>query len=141
MTILPLGLRTCCSGDPPRTRCIGRLSARLILAVIPLALLLAGCRSPATTAATGGPLGISASPNPVPAGSETTTITWSTGDKSMGEVYLSRNGGPEKLFAGLSPKGRQDATWIKDGEYEFRLYEGKEHKKVLASVKVTRDAK
>jgi hypothetical protein len=85
-----------------------------------------------------------ATPNPVPAGPDkgTTTITWNTGDGSKGEVYMSKDGGPEKLFAGLSPWGSQEAAWIQQGEYEFRLYAVDEHqKKLLASVKVTRSAK
>jgi hypothetical protein len=51
---------------------------------------------------------------------------------------MSKDGGPEKLFAGLAPRGSQDAAWIAQGQYEFRLYAGKEHQKVLASVTVTR---
>jgi hypothetical protein len=83
---------------------------------------------------------ITAYPNPVPSGpgKGSTTITWVSGDKSGGEVYVSINGKPELLFAGNSPKGSQVATWIGKGEYEFRLYAGKEHRKVLAQVIVTR---
>ena len=45
----------------------------------------------------------------------------------------------EELFAGLAKKGTQKADWIDAGStYEFRLYEGKAHKKVLRSVTVTR---
>jgi hypothetical protein len=54
---------------------------------------------------------------------------------------MSRDGGPEKLFAGLSPRGSQEAAWISKGVYEFRLYAGKDHKEVLARVKVTRRQK
>jgi len=81
---------------------------------------------------------ISASPNPVPLDSTTTTISWDTGDDTVGEVYVSHNGGPEKRFAGNLEKGSQVAKWIRKGEYEFRLYAGKEHKTLLAAVKVTR---
>ena len=81
---------------------------------------------------------ITATPNPVPADSTTTTITWDTGDGTAGEVYVSPNGAAEKRFAGARKQGSQDATWIRQGEYEFRLYAGKEHKTMLASVKVTR---
>jgi hypothetical protein len=85
---------------------------------------------------------ITATPNPVPAGSEkfgTTTITWDTGDGSIGEVYVSTNGGEEKRFSGATTKGSQDAAWIGKGVYEFRLYAGKEHKTLLGSVRVTRN--
>jgi hypothetical protein len=51
---------------------------------------------------------------------------------------MSRDGGPQKLFAGLSPRGSQEAAWINKGAvYEFRLYAGQERTKLLASVKVT----
>jgi hypothetical protein len=108
--------------------------------------LVAGCHSDTTAEYdpadwSGVPM-IQATPNPVPAGPErgTTTITWNTGDGSKAQVWMSRNGKPEKLFAGLSPKGSQEAAWIVDGVYEFRLYAGKERKKLLARVKVTRSA-
>jgi hypothetical protein len=86
---------------------------------------------------------IAASPNPVPAGPEkfgTTTITWDTGDGSVGEVYVAANGAEEKRFSGAKPTGSQDAAWIGKGVYEFRLYAGKEHKTLLASVRVTRNS-
>jgi len=86
---------------------------------------------------------IVASPNPVAAGKGfgKTTITWSTGDGTVGQVYLAEGANPEKLFA-EGPKGSQEAPWIGVGTtYEFRLYKGKEHKQSLASVKVTRNEK
>lgn len=82
---------------------------------------------------------ISASPNPVPAGPKLgeTTITWDTGNKQTGEVYVSTNDGPEKRF-GEGQSGSEKAKWIQvRSRYEFRLYEGTEHKKVLAKVQVT----
>ena len=85
---------------------------------------------------------ISASPNPVPAGPDKgkATITWSAGEGNTGEVYLVTRDGTEKLFGGHARKGQQEAAFINaDRVYEFRLYEGKEHAKVLASVKVTRE--
>jgi hypothetical protein len=85
---------------------------------------------------------ISAAPNPVPAGPDkgTTTITWSAGDGKKGEVYLVTRDGTEKLFAGHAPGGRQDAKFITANRaFEFRLYEGKEHTRLLASVTVTRE--
>jgi hypothetical protein len=85
---------------------------------------------------------ISASPNPVPAGPHKgkTTITWSAGEGNTGEVYLVTRDGTEKLFGGHARKGQQEAAFINaDRVYEFRLYEGKEHAKLLASVNVTRE--
>jgi hypothetical protein len=84
---------------------------------------------------------IKADPNPVPAGAEKfgkTTITWDTGGAPAGEVYVLTNGKEEKKFSGAKAKGSQEATWIGKGEYEFKLYEGKEHTKVLGTVKVVR---
>jgi hypothetical protein len=132
------------SGDPPDTRCTGRLTGRLIFVVIPLlaVLLLAGCGSSVNTAATRGPPSITATPNPVPAGRDkgTSKIAWTTGNGSVGQVYVSEDGKPEKLFAAGSD-GSKDAPWIRAGvTHEFRLYAGKEHKEVLASVSVTRSA-
>jgi hypothetical protein len=105
--------------------------------------LWAGCsgeKDPEPAAGTGGPQ-ITASPNPVPAGSEKfgkSMISWDTGDGSIGEVYVSINGAPEKLFAGNRSKSSLEAQFIGKGEHEFRLYAGKAHEKLLASVKVTR---
>jgi DNA-directed RNA polymerase subunit RPC12/RpoP len=84
---------------------------------------------------------ITANPNPVPAGPEKfgkTTITWDTGDGSIGQVYVSVNAGEERRFAGGRSKGSLDAAWIGKGQHDFRLYAGKEHKTLLASVTVTR---
>ena len=86
---------------------------------------------------------ISAEPNPVPAGDGPgkTTITWDTGDGSVAEVYLSVDGGEEKVF-GKHSKNSQEAPWISAGPvYEFRLYQGTERTQLLGSVKVTRNRK
>jgi hypothetical protein len=83
---------------------------------------------------------ISAEPNPVPAGEGlgATMIRWNTGDGSWAEVWLAVPGQPEKLFT-AGPQGSLEAPWIAKGlAYEFRLYAGKEHQKMLGSVKVTR---
>lgn len=83
-------------------------------------------------------IGITADPNPVPtrAGVGRTTIAWDTGTPSMAQVYVSVNGGPEILFAG-GARGSQAAPWIQAGStYEFRLYEGTNRAKLLASVNV-----
>ncbi len=113
------------------------------------ALAVAGCSrstnlppgaDPTGNGSRGGAAHISASPNPVPitGGKGTTTIDWDTGDGSRGEVYMSRAGKAEQLFAGISAHGSQKVNWISaGGKYEFRLYAGKEHKRILASVEVT----
>jgi hypothetical protein len=90
--------------------------------------------SPAASAAT-----LTASPNPVPAGegAGTTNITWNTADGTAGQVYVSVDGAPESIFAG-GPPGSAAAPWIEAGKtYEFRLYAGTEHAKVLAKTQVT----
>lgn len=82
---------------------------------------------------------ISASPNPVPAGGELgeTTIAWDTGTGQIGEVYVSKNGGAEQRF-GAKASGSEKAKWIRAHvRYEFRLYQGTAHDKVLAKVDVT----
>ena len=94
----------------------------------------ASAASPAAAAAT-----ITASPNPVTTGEGpgTTTITWNTGDSGAGQVYVSEDGGPERLFVEGST-GSAPAAWIQPGKtFEFRLYAGTEHAKVLAKTQVT----
>ena len=117
----------------------------------PIAILLplfffAACgpsKSPEANASAGSPAAasatITASPNPVTtgAGPGTTTITWNTGDGGTGQVYVSEDGGPEKLFVEGST-GSSPAAWIQAGKtFEFRLYAGTEHAKVLAKTQVT----
>jgi len=83
---------------------------------------------------------IVANPNPVPAGSGSgiTTISWNTGDGTVGDVYLFIDG-EEKLF-GRHWKDSKQVDWIIAGlTYEFRLYDSPEKTKLLASVKVTRE--
>jgi hypothetical protein len=94
----------------------------------------ASAASPAAASAT-----ITASPNPVTIGEGpgTTTVTWNTGDGAPGQVYVSEDGGPERLFAEGSP-GSVSVPWIAAGKtFEFRLYAGTEHAKVLAKTQVT----
>jgi hypothetical protein len=82
---------------------------------------------------------ITASPNPVPTSSNlgTTIINWGTGDESIGQVYVSKDGGPEGLFA-QGPYGSQSASWITSGStYTFKLYAGTSHINILDSVTVT----
>jgi hypothetical protein len=100
---------------------------------------------PEATAAAASPVAqtgatIKATPNPVPAGSGagTTTISWTTGDGSEGEVYVLESGQAERLFASKMPQGSGDAPWIQAGtNYEFRLYDAA-HAKLLGKVVVTR---
>jgi hypothetical protein len=82
-----------------------------------------------------------ASPNPVPAGADagTTRIAWNTGDSSVGEVFVSVDGGPEVLFA-RSPQGSQEATWIGNrSTYVFRLYRIARGRTLLGSITVRRE--
>ena len=66
-----------------------------------------------------------------------TTITWNTGDGTTGQVYVSEDGAPETLFT-AGPPGSAPAPWIRAGKtFEFRLYAGTEHAKVLAKTQVT----
>jgi hypothetical protein len=125
-----------------------------LVAVLGVAMLLAatGCkessphsssnRSSGTAAGTGQEAPwIKASPNPVPAGtgSETTTVSWSTEDGSIGQVYLLGPSQVEKLFTG-GRSGAKEAPWIKKGgKYEFLLYAGTDHQTVLARVTVTKE--
>ena len=83
---------------------------------------------------------LTARPNPVPAAGElgVTVIEWSTGDGSVGQVYVSLNGGAETLFA-EGAAGSEYAPWIGGGAiYEFRLYKKGAARTPLAVVKVIR---
>jgi hypothetical protein len=118
---------------------------RTTAVVLPL-FFLAACnpsKAPEANAPTTSPgastARITASPNPVVAGqgAATTTITWDTGDGSVGQVYVSSDGASEGLFAS-GPSGSAAAPWIVAGKtWEFRLYAGTEHTKVLAKTQVT----
>src|SRR3990170_882604 len=85
---------------------------------------------------------LKAAPNPVPAGDGLggTTIMWSTEDGLTGQVYVSKDNGPEQLFA-HGARGAQLADWIQDHSvYEFRLYAGKERGKLLKRLTVNRNS-
>lgn len=74
-----------------------------------------------------------------PAGDEpgVAEIRWSTGDGSIGQVYVSENGGEERLLA-QGAEGGQEDRWIRPGGlYEFRLYPVTDRHRVLARVTVT----
>ena len=83
---------------------------------------------------------ISAAPNPVPPGpgAGTTWLDWNTGDGSLGEVYLSENGGPEILFTRSNESVSAIPRISAGSTYEFRLYQAPDRKNLLATVKVTR---
>ena len=109
--------------------------------VLPLFCLAACKPSNAPTASQGSSTAtITASPNPVPTsqGLGTTTITWNTGDGTVGQVYVeSPDKGRESLVA-ASPTGSVTVRWIVAGQTaEFRLYAGTEHTKILAKTQVT----
>jgi len=103
-----------------------------------MAALLTGVVIGSAAADPGAAAFITASPNPVPAGSDAgTTIRWGSGDNRPARVMISVDGAPEALFA-HGPTGRQDAPWIsKDATYEFRLYDDRSNA-LLARVTVTR---
>ena len=63
------------------------------------------------------------------------SIRWSTGDGSIGFVYVSVNGGVRTPFAS-GAAGSQTASWIKAGTYIFELYADAERHALLASVTV-----
>ncbi len=114
------------------------MKATISIATVITCLFLAACEKHPESAPTGAT--ISATPNPAPAGGDmgTTTISWTTGDGSEGQVYVSENGQAEQLFASKTPQGSADAPWIQAGRsYEFRLYDAA-HTKLLGKVVVTR---
>lgn len=112
--------------------------ASKILSVVLVSFVFAlACSSGQSTA---GKATLTADPNPVAGGAGwgTTTVKWDTGDNSWGQVYVFVKGRDEVLFI-EGPSGSKQAPWISIGpEYQFRLYEGKDHKVLLASVTVTR---
>ena len=95
----------------------------------------ASAASPAAAAAT-----ITASPNPVTTGEGpgTTTITWNTGDGTTTARFMFRRMADQKDFSLTASTGSAPAPWIQAGKtFEFRLYAGTEHAKVLAKIQVT----
>lgn len=139
---------------PGESRHASRMPWRFLTAVVAMlsftVLLSTGCSNQqstnapassdsASTAHAGAT--ITAIPNPVPAGpgKGTTTISWDTGDGSMGVVVFSINNGPENQWFSKTAKGTWEAPWInKGGIYEFRLYSSQERAKPLATVRVTK---
>jgi hypothetical protein len=65
-----------------------------------------------------------------------TTVSWSTGNGSVGDLYVAQEGGPEQLFANGS-SGSKAADWVVAGRvYEFHLYAGTDHATRLAMIRV-----
>jgi hypothetical protein len=83
---------------------------------------------------------IAADPNPVPVGPGLgrTAVSWTTLNKNEGEVRVSKDGGPEQLFA-RGAYGSVEVHWIATGSsYEFRLYARDASQRLLARTIVTR---
>ncbi|HET6888135.1 MAG TPA: hypothetical protein VFH87_09455 [Candidatus Udaeobacter sp.] len=83
---------------------------------------------------------IAADPNPVPSGSGPghTKISWATLAGADAEIYVTRDGGPEHLFA-RGAIGSIDVPWIVTGStYEFRLYSTGGSRRLLAKTIVNR---
>jgi hypothetical protein len=81
-------------------------------------------------------LDLTASPSLVPIGKSTTTIAWTTGDGTVGQVWVSRNGGVETLFT-QGALGIHVAAVTTGSSAVFRLYAGTSHTTLLRSVTVT----
>ncbi|MHB8645420.1 MAG: hypothetical protein ACYDAR_06485 [Thermomicrobiales bacterium] len=97
----------------------------------------AATSAPAPSVTTGAVIRASVNPVHTVNGKGTTTITWDTGDGSLGQVFVSEQGGPDRLFAAGS-SGSEAAAWIAVNEkFEFRLFAGDEHRTLLATVTVT----
>jgi hypothetical protein len=111
-----------------------RISWAAAISLTLAGLFITSCGRPAAESTVAGVV-LRADPNPVPSGSVgKTTIAWDTGGNDVGEVYVGPAGN-ETMFAS-GPKGSQDATWIKPGSTEFRLYNHADHK-LLAQLTVT----
>jgi hypothetical protein len=85
---------------------------------------------------------LTAVPNPVPAGKGLgkTTLSWNIKGNKNADLYVSVDGGPERLFAKGGIKGKTTVPWISnDTRYTFSVYATKEHQTPLASVKVERE--
>ena len=83
--------------------------------------------------------GLTATLRSAPAGAEpgVVEIRWSTGDGSIGQVYVSEDGGEERLLA-QGAEGGRELRWIRPGAvYEFQLYPVTDRNRVLARVTVT----
>jgi hypothetical protein len=107
-----------------------------------LAVLQVTRGTPAIQLATEGDTGpaLTAEPNPVPvSGTElgASMISWNVDDPAGAELYVSTDGGPERLFA-AGNSGSQVARWIcPDSTYVFHLYAGADRKTEVKALTVT----
>lgn len=114
------------------------------LLCLTICLLFSACDNdpPSDRSSTRKPV-LVASPNPVPAGDldqplAPTQISWTTGDKTVGDLYVKENRSPE-VFLARGPSGTIKIDWIQfDSTYEFRLY-AKKRSRLLTKLTVTRD--
>ena len=84
---------------------------------------------------------LTADPSSLPPDREVTTIAWSTGDSSWGDVYLTVDGEPEVMFAG-GPAGTSESPAIAPGHtYVFRLYTVGESRTLLGEAHVRREVR
>ena len=128
-----------CSTDPRTARGI------TIALAFASCFVLGGCHNAGKQAAEKQAVKpvLSASPNPVPAGDldqplGASRITWNTGSRLIGDLYMKVNRSPE-VFLARGSAGVFDAKWIQfDSLYEFRLY-NKKRSRLIAKVEVTRD--
>jgi hypothetical protein len=107
---------------------------RLYSAQQPIAIKTASLSATERTAT------IVADPNPArpAAGLSRTRISWASLAEGDAEVFVSRNGGPEQLFA-RGPSGSIEVNWIAPGSsYQFRLYSRDASRRLLAATTVNR---
>jgi hypothetical protein len=89
-----------------------------------------------------GAIGATPTAVDIPAGgSGTTVIEWAAGTlRNPPQVWLSVDGGPETLFA-QGGSGSQAAPFLQAGhDYEFKLYAGTSHAKLIATTRVWGEA-
>jgi predicted O-methyltransferase YrrM len=84
---------------------------------------------------------LTATPNPVRGADPTATATigWTTGDGTVGQVFVSAHGAPEQLFATGAFGTRKTRAIAAGVEYEFRLYGGLQKDMLIESVTVRRE--
>jgi hypothetical protein len=69
-------------------------------------------------------------------GAGSTEISWDTGNKSTGFVFVTTSDGKPVLFAS-GAKGSRVAPWIRPGTYAFELYGDDQRRTLLAAVTVS----
>lgn len=82
-----------------------------------------------------------ATPNPIPATTTlaSTTIQWTTGNGSFGQVYVIKDNEPETLMS-QGTQGTDNPAWLAPGSvYTFRLYAGSDRATLLREVVVRRE--